>query len=159
MAVTTPTIPRTIERAEVHRLQRASNIRLRNASDELMAAIDELVRLSGGHWEAAIDELVNTAFDVTAEPLPVPAWALRAGISGEQLADMRVRLNGAGKEWARAVVQATGAAAFRERLDGALDRIGHQGSPTFRNRLARAFDKESKTERRADRRRRTCEAS
>ena len=29
---------------------------------------------------------------------------------------------------------------FRARLDAALDRIGHQGSPEFRDRLATAFN-------------------
>jgi hypothetical protein len=131
--------------------------RLHDASEDLMAAIDELVHLTGGDWEAAIDELVNVSFDVTQES------PLREETSSERLAAAREHLSRAGREWAAtvAVIATLEEETLEEesldridrrrldkerldridrrRLDAALERIEHQSSPTFRDRLAAAF--------------------
>jgi hypothetical protein len=127
--------------------------RLHDASDDLMFAIDELVKLTGGDWEKAIDELVNVSFDVTQEA------PFRDEINAEVLAAAREHLSSAGRAWAAtvAVIATLKEAPLEEapleeespdridrrRLDVALQQIGHQGSFRFRRRLAAAYDQGS----------------
>jgi hypothetical protein len=135
--------------------------RLQSASDELFWALEGMGRLPQHIYdddftvgdESALDELINCAFNPREEPL------VQIGVDPDRLAAARARLHAAGLEWARAVVDEEdgsagavtcrrprprcggGAAIDRRRLDVALDRIGHQGSPVFRRRLATAYDK------------------
>jgi hypothetical protein len=121
---------------------------LKAASDDLMFALDGLLKLSHCGWECAVDELVNVSFNPDCE---APS---RDGISLEQLAAARERLDSAGRAWAAAVALARygGIPAApvdtlvdpqidRRRLDAAFDFIGHKGSPTFRRQLAGAYDR------------------
>ncbi len=80
--------------------------RMRQASDDLFASIDELVKLTGGDWESAVDELVNVTFDETEKPPQRPS------LDPERLATARERLSTAAGSWAAAVGQVK-----RRRLD------------------------------------------
>jgi hypothetical protein len=106
------------------------------------SSIHELVKLTGGSWEKAIDELVNVSFDVTQES--------HDEMSPDALAAAREHLSRAGRKWAAtvAVIATLEEETLEEesldrinraRLGAALDRIGHQGSSIFRDRLAAAF--------------------
>lgn len=70
--------------------------RLREASDELFAAIDRLGKLIGGE-EHALDELINVTFGAEEYPR-------RRGVCPARLAAAREQLREAGKRWAAAVV-------------------------------------------------------
>lgn len=98
-------------------------IRLRHTGDELMVALDGLVKL--GHWwcrrydwKGAVAELVNVLY-VGREP---PS---RHGINTEALAAARERLDAAGKAWAAAVTAAT----TTSQIDGRR-RAGAVAEPT-----------------------------
>lgn len=99
--------------------------RLHSTSDDLFAAVDEMVKLTGD-WEAAIDELVNVSFDETETP------PRRDTIDAVRLAVAREQLHRAGREWAGAVVQVTAVQSFAEKLgvpigglDAELDRLSN----------------------------------